>query len=86
MVLLGKIESHFILLSNENLSWNIKGASRKGFLAQLNHLILDHKPDILALMKTKVSLSKARKFFSRINFPNSLEIAPEGYSRGIWLF
>lgn len=61
-------------------SGNIRGAGSKGFLAQLKHLLSFYKPDVIALMETKVNSSKARIFISRVNFLNSTEFAPEGYS------
>lgn len=68
------------------LSWNIRGAGRKGFLAQLKHLVSCYMPDVLVLMETKVASSKASNIISKINFLNSIEIVPEGYSARIWLF
>lgn len=37
-------------------------------------------------METRINSAKAHKIMSKINFPNFVEIAPEGYSGGIWLF
>lgn len=68
------------------LSWNIRGAGRKKFLAQLKHLVSCYMPDVLVLMETKVASSKASNIISKINFLNSIEIVLEGYSARIWLF
>lgn len=43
------------------ISWDIRGTGRKGFLAQLKHVIDMNKPDVLALMETKINSSKAWK-------------------------
>lgn len=62
------------------LNWNIRGAGRKGFLAQLKYLLSTHKPDILALTETRVNSSKAWNIISIINIPNFIEILPKDYS------
>lgn len=40
---------------------------------------------LLVLMKTRVNSSRSPKIIERINFPNIVEIPPEGFSRGLWL-
>lgn len=37
------------------VSWNIRGAGRKGFLAHLKHLLSFHDPDIVVLMESRVN-------------------------------
>lgn len=66
------------------LSWNIRGAGKKGSLTQLKHVIDCNKPEVLVLMETRINSSKACKLISKTNFPNFVEIPPEGYSGGIW--
>lgn len=65
------------------ISWNIRGAGREGFLAHIKHFIDCYKPEVLVLMETKINSLKARKIISKINFPNFVEIPPEGFSGGI---
>lgn len=67
------------------VSWNVRGAGKKGFNSQVRYLISKYDLDILALVETRVNSNRAHKIIERINLPNFVEILPKGFSGGIWL-
>lgn len=67
------------------ISWNIRGAGHKGFSSQVRFLISKFNLDIFAFMETTVNSNRACKIIGRINWPNFIEISPEGFSGGIWV-
>lgn len=66
------------------ISCNIRSAGQKGFSSLVRNLISKFNPDILAFMETMFNSNRARKISERMNWPNFIEIAPEGFSDRIW--
>lgn len=42
------------------LSCNVRGANRKGLRHQIKEHIMEHKPDIIVLMETKINSIRAK--------------------------
>lgn len=45
------------------LSWNVRGAGRKGFHFQLKRFFKYCNPDIILLLETKVQFDKVQKAY-----------------------
>lgn len=67
------------------LSWNARGASRKGFKTKIKKLRKIHNLDIISSMETKVNSNKAQTIIQSISMPNYVEILTDGSFRGSWL-
>lgn len=66
------------------LTWNIRGAGRKGFVHQVCKLIKNYHLDILVLLETKVNLEKSNLIIKRFNYPYFVEIF-HGLLGGLWV-
>ncbi|KAI8027869.1 hypothetical protein LOK49_LG02G01070 [Camellia lanceoleosa] len=67
------------------LIWNCRGAGNNTFKRNLRELIRTHKPEILALMETKVTFSSPGNFFNNLVFSTSTMVDPIGRMGGIWM-
>lgn len=61
-------------------SWNVRGAGRKSFYSQVKFLMAKYNPDVMVFMETRVNSNKASKIVETLNWPNFVEIRPEGFS------
>ncbi|OMO98968.1 Endonuclease/exonuclease/phosphatase [Corchorus capsularis] len=66
-------------------AWNVRGAGRPKFLHELNGMIARLSPQILILMETKVSSSRANRIISQLPFYGKILVNPIALSGGIWL-
>lgn len=68
---------------HENVSWNIRGAGRRGIEAQIRDLIKFYNLDIIISMGKRVNSNKAQQ---SSQFKNSyIKISSEGFLGGLWL-
>lgn len=67
------------------LIWNCQGAGNNTFKRNIWDLIRNHKPDMIILMETKVTLSSMGMFFNNLGFTASSSVDPNGRAGGIWL-
>ncbi|KAI7984919.1 hypothetical protein LOK49_LG14G01355 [Camellia lanceoleosa] len=67
------------------LFWNCRGTGNNTFKRNLKEILRIHKPDILVLMETKVSLSSMGMFFNNLGFTASTSVDPTGRAGGIWI-
>lgn len=76
-----------VLLMNclEIVVWNCKGVGNPKFKINFLDLMKTHKPGIVALLETKVSLDFMRTFFKSLGLKGSVHVNPMGRVGGIWL-
>ncbi|KAG8488864.1 hypothetical protein CXB51_016750 [Gossypium anomalum] len=80
-------------ISSPNLKKNLNSGSEEGALGCASvkfHRIFqeyyrEHSPDIISLLETRVSRSKAAKIIAKLGFPNSHRVEAIGFSGGIWI-
>lgn len=65
--------------------WNCRGAGNDRFKLNFADLFNSHKPDVVALLETKVSTSSMRLFFSNLGLTESICVDPSGRSGGVWV-
>lgn len=68
------------------ISWDVRGARRRGIYSQVRDLISIFNPDILVCMETRVNFGRALKIIKKITMPTFLEISPSVFLGGIWFF
>ncbi|KAL7230196.1 hypothetical protein ACSBR2_008666 [Camellia fascicularis] len=67
------------------LIWNCRGVDNNTFKRNMRDLIRNHKPVMIILMETKVTLSSMGTFFDNLGFTASSSVDPNGRAGGIWL-
>lgn len=67
------------------LVWNCRGAGNDRFRSHFKDLITSYKPDVVALLETKVKFSSMGMFFKNIGYKASTYVDPIGRAGGIWL-
>ncbi|XP_026395092.1 uncharacterized protein LOC113289878 isoform X4 [Papaver somniferum] len=72
-------------LSMKILVWNYRGAARPSFTRVMRKLIKRHKPNIVALLETRVLASHAVGIVRHLGYEESILVDPEGFSGGICL-
>ncbi|XP_031120956.1 uncharacterized protein LOC116024196 [Ipomoea triloba] len=68
------------------ITWNCQGAASREVLRALKEIKKTYKPDLLGLLETKVSGSKADEICNRLGFDEWLRVEALGFSGGIWVF
>ncbi|KAI8531805.1 hypothetical protein RHMOL_Rhmol11G0164500 [Rhododendron molle] len=67
------------------LVWHCRGAGNATFKRNITNLVNTHKPVIVALLETKVSLDYLGFFFKKLGFLGSVHVDPMERVGGIWL-
>lgn len=67
------------------LIWNCQGAGSKDFIRAALLFINTHRPDVIALLETKVPGARANEVCKKLKFDNWFRIESIGYSGGIWI-
>lgn len=67
------------------LVWNCRGAGNSKFKRNFSELMKTHKPGVVALLETKVSLDSMGIFFKSLGLKGSVHVDPTGRVGGIWL-
>lgn len=67
------------------LTWNAQGASSTSFVQTLLNHIKDTKPNIITLLKPRISGVRADYLCGRIGYDGIIRMEAEGFSGGIWL-
>lgn len=67
------------------LVWNSRGAGSKVFLHIAKDIVHCHKVDLLVILETHISGSKAYGVISCLGFSGSAKVDVVGFSRGIWV-
>lgn len=67
------------------LSWNVQGLASKDTRDYLAHIIQKHNAEIVFLMETKVSESRAKILTQEYCYPNSRFVSTIGLSGGLVL-
>lgn len=78
-------EEDFFMTAFDILVWNCRGAGNMNFRRHFTALVQNHKPEIVALMETKVDISSMDMFFSNLGFTATSYVDPVGRTGGIWL-
>ncbi|KAH7838491.1 hypothetical protein Vadar_027204 [Vaccinium darrowii] len=65
--------------------WNCRGAGNNRFKSNFSDMIRQHRPEIVALLETKVSLQSMGNFFHKMGFTRDISTDPDGRSGGIWI-
>ncbi|XP_074283605.1 uncharacterized protein LOC141608145 [Silene latifolia] len=68
------------------MTWNVQGAGSVSFLAMLKEIIRVNKPQVLALVETRISGETAQRVCDHINYGGKTKVDVEGFSGSIWLF
>lgn len=63
-----KIHKNWCLM--KLISWNVKGAGKKGFYSQVKFLMSNDNPDVIVCIETSVNSNRVHKIIERINLPN----------------
>lgn len=66
--------------------WNCQGIRNKDTVWVLKNWVASHRPDILVLIKPKISGTKADTVCKKLTFNGWVRIECYGFSGGIWLF
>ncbi|XP_028769381.1 uncharacterized protein LOC114726829 [Neltuma alba] len=65
--------------------WNCRGAASNKSIAAVKEINRLHKPDLFALVETRVSGNKVKDIVKRMGFNFSVRVEARGYTGGIWL-
>lgn len=82
---LAPFEDNFLMDSFNILVWNCRGAGNERFRRNFRDLVSLHKPQIVALLETKVSLDYVGPFFKSFGLLASTHVDPTGRIGGIWV-
>jgi len=67
------------------LVWNVCGAGSSNLLNGIKERIRMHKPQIIALLETRVSGAIADEVFKKIGFQAIFQVEARGHQGGNWL-
>lgn len=79
------LDHNFLMESFKAIVWNCRGAGNTRFKSNFTEMIRHHKPDVVALLETKVSLQTMGAFFENMGFTRNVFSDPEGRAGGIWV-
>lgn len=71
---------------NKTLVWNCRGVDQQGTLLQLKMLIVEHRPQVVALLKICMHSQNLFCYFHSTYLSNMIAREAHGYAGGIWLF
>ena len=66
-------------------TWNVKGASKKGFSKVLFDLRNFFHYEVMAILEPSISGTKASKIVDKLGFSNRFIVEAYGFSSSIWL-
>ncbi|KAH9748716.1 reverse transcriptase domain-containing protein [Citrus sinensis] len=67
------------------LSWNVRGLGKDRTFREAQHLLQEHKPKILFLSETKMTVKQMQEKANKLNFQNCFAISREGLGGGLAL-
>ncbi|KAI8524132.1 hypothetical protein RHMOL_Rhmol13G0126200 [Rhododendron molle] len=67
------------------LVWNCRGAGNDNFKRNFRDITNQHKPEVVALLKTKVELKSMGMFFKHLGFTAATHVDPNGRAGGLWI-
>lgn len=70
---------------NKFLVWNYRGIGAPRTLSHLTYMIKDHKPNMIALLETRVHSSRAIDILTKTHLTNVEAVEACGFVGGIWL-
>lgn len=79
------IDSDFLMESYKIIVWNCRGAGNERFKSNFRDMTNQHKPEMVALLETKVSLQSMGSFFKNLGYTRHTFSDPNGRSGGIWI-
>lgn len=65
--------------------WNCQGAGNPKFHRILKEYLRDFEPDVVVLVKIRISGLRADSVIKGIKMPHSHRVEAQGFSGGIWL-
>lgn len=60
------------------LTWNCRGAGNDNFKRNFRDIIHEHKPEVIALLETKVALNSMGMFFKNLGLTAATHVDPTG--------
>lgn len=79
------LDQGLLMDSFKILIWNCRGAGNNRFKQHFSELMRQHKPDVVALLETKVCIQSMGFFFRNLGFTRDTFTDPNGRSGGIWV-
>lgn len=67
------------------MAWNCRGAGSHLSHIHLLEMLRNHKPDVLALLETRVSSHSAKRIVDNSHFTDVLAVEARGFADRIWL-
>ena len=67
------------------LVWNVQGACSREVVHVLREHIHIHRPNIVALVETRISGTQAQAVCDKIGFRNNYRAEARGFQGGIWV-
>ena len=80
-----RLTKDFIMPSMNIITWNCRGAGNESFRTHFKDLVKMYRPQVVALMETKVTMDQMGLFFKNLGFLSSIIVDPIGRSGGIWV-
>ncbi|KAI8549020.1 hypothetical protein RHMOL_Rhmol07G0318800 [Rhododendron molle] len=77
--------NHQSMASFNILIWNCRGAGNNRFKRNFSEMLRSHKPEVVALLETKVTLNSMGMFFNSFGLTASTHVDPSGRVGGIWV-
>lgn len=79
------LEDHLVMECFNILIWNCRGAGNDNFKRNFRDIINQHKPEMVALLETKVDLKSMGMFFKDLGLTAATHVDPNGRAGGIWI-
>ncbi|KAI8539203.1 hypothetical protein RHMOL_Rhmol09G0163000 [Rhododendron molle] len=78
--------AHYLLMECFNiLVWNCRGAGNDNFKRNFRDIMHQHKPEVVALLETKVALKSMSMFFKHLGLTATTHVDPTGRAGGFWI-
>ena len=65
------------------ISWNVRGLGKNRTFREAQEVIREHKPQILFLCETKMTVQQMKKKSEQFCFPSCFAVGREGMSGGL---
>lgn len=79
------LEDHLFMECFNILIWNCRGAGNDNFKRNFRDIINQHKPEVVALLETKIDLKSMGMFFKDLGLTAATHVDPNGRAGGIWI-
>lgn len=66
-------------------SWNCRGAGNRTFPNTLKHIVKQYHIDVMCLIETRISGSRADQVIRKLGFSNWIRLEAAGFTGGIWV-